>query len=69
MVKAETKSCWTGPPGLTIRSGTTRSRGTRREADQGWPTLWMASIELDSSLRGRASGPRTPFSRSGRKAF
>ena len=28
----------------------------------GWP-----AVELDSSLRGRASGPRTPFARSGRK--
>ena len=43
---------------MTIRSGTTRSRGTSRPASRVWPTdEWIASVELDSSLRGRVLGP------------
>ena len=61
MVNAETKSRYTRPSGLTIRSGTTRSLDTSRDADAGSPTAWIASSGLASSLRGKASGPSTPF--------
>ena len=68
-VNAGLNSWATGPSGLMIRSGITRSRGDASlPADVARPRLRTESTGLDSSLAGSVSGPRTPSRNNGSNA-